>query len=235
MAALQPSEAQIGGFTAAEGPFLIDSAEDLNLRSESLGRDWVSDFVGSLQVLSAANPAANGLVLASGQSPLGSLHASIPRDKYGSIQGGFGIPMPAQPGASTLVAPGDITSFESLRFFACYAPSTLPNLKFQVLLECYPQNPDGTHPTIFWNYTPPAGVGFGAVSVLLNNNAGILNNPASRTASELMTKTRFLYFLNFASPVDPGANLDVWVDDLQLLGPESPTTAATSGKWYLYR
>ena len=50
-------------------------------------------------------------------------------------------------------------------FSACYEPAGLENQGFQVLLECYPGNSDGTYPTVVWSYTPAAGNIFEQVEI----------------------------------------------------------------------
>jgi hypothetical protein len=90
-----------------------------------LGRDWISDYVGGIgggYILEPLDLSQAGLALAPGQSPIGALKAEIPNDGYGSIHAGFGVPMPGEVGASTLVSSGDITSFETLTFVACFEP-----------------------------------------------------------------------------------------------------------------
>jgi hypothetical protein len=225
--------ALIGGKSAADGPFLIDDMEDLNLRSESLGRNWVSDFVGTQQVLSALTLSGAGLTLAAGQSPTGAFLATVPaRNSY--VSGGFGIPMPAMVGESTLTYPGDITSFATLEFFACHEPSGLTAQKFQVLMECYPQNGDGSYPKVAWNFTPASGLTFEKIVINLASPSGIVDNPSSRAASELLTKTRYLYFLHYAGPVTNQTTLRVRYDDIRLVGPTTPPTTASGTVWVFY-
>jgi hypothetical protein len=227
--------AQIGGKTAADGPFTIDNAEDLNVRSETLGRDWVSDIVKGQQVLSAIPPGTDSLTLMAGQSPNGVLKGRVPVDNFGSISGGYGIPMPSQVGASTLDFPGNITSFSYLNFLTCYQPAGLANQKFQILLECYPQNGDSTFPTVIWNYTPQTGKTFRWIGIPLNSPSGIVNNPGAKTLPELLSKTRFIYFLYFASPVASGTTFSAWVDDLKLDTTLPQTVNATpEGEWVYY-
>jgi hypothetical protein len=224
----------LAGKTAADGPFLLEPAEDQNFSVESLGRDWLPDFVKGQSVLTMPALSGSGLTLASGQSPIGAVAATVPDDGFGSLNGGFGVPLPGQVGASTADSPGDITSFSYFNFLACYGPAGLANQKFQIMVECYPANGDGTFPTVFWNYEPAAGQSFEWVSIKLDMPAGTIRNPAALTASELLTRTRFLYFYFFASPVEAGTTLTTWLDDLQLTtsAPELPTNAASG--WTIY-
>jgi hypothetical protein len=225
--------AQIGGKTANDGPFLLDGAEDLNLSAESVGRDWVSDFVYPAgDVLSVIALGGSGLTLGTGQSATGALRASLAASGaiFGGfeINGGFGVPVPAQVGASTLDEPGDITSFESLAFFAQYQSNTT-GISFQVLLECYPQNGDSTFPTILWGFTPNQSTTFGNIVLDLRSPSGIVNNPSNLTVDQLLSQTRFLYFYHFKYPVQVNHQLTMHYDDIRLLGsgdPQNPMTAA---------
>lgn len=204
---------QIGGKTIANGDFILETAEDLDTTAESLGRDWVSDVIGSQTVLSPIFYSGHGFTQAGGQTSIGVFQATVP-SKQGNIAGGFGVPMPSQIGQSTLTYPGNITSFSYLNFLACYEGPSLPSLTFQVLLECYPGNTDSTFPTVYWNYTPAPGRTFAPVSIPLGSPSGILHNPQALSAQTLMSQTRFLYFGFYAYPGN--GTLTAWLDDIQL-------------------
>jgi hypothetical protein len=225
------ANAQIGGNSASAGHFLLEGAEDLNLTAESMGRDWISDFVWPAgSVLEAVSLA--GLTPATGQSTNGALLATVPDDGFGSIDAGFGIPMPGVVGASTLDSPGDMTSFDYLTFSSCASVTALANQKFQLLVECYPENSDGTFPTVFWEFSPEQGTSFASVNLGIDQPDGMINNTGDLTAQELLSRTRFLYFSHFANPVTGGTQLDIHYDDLQL-GPEVTATNAV-GAWTMY-
>lgn len=236
---LTPALAQIGGKTAANGPFLLENAEDLNLTAESIGRDWISDFIfPSGDVLSAVPLNGSGLTLGLGQSPTGALRGSLAAS--GAILGGFeinagyGIPVPSVVGDSTLTSPGNIASFESLAFFSRYQSNT-SGLTFQVLLECYPQNGDSTFPTIVWNYTPTAGNTFEPVVIDLRTPATINNNPSNHTVEQLLGQTRFLYFYYYKYPAQMTDQLTAHIDDIRLLGEGDPITPMNAaGSWEVF-
>jgi hypothetical protein len=211
------SNAQIGGRSAADGLFPLDDAEDLNLTSEALGRDWISDFVFPSGAVLSVEAIPGSLAPAPGQSPIGALKATVPDDGFGSFNAGFGIPMPAAVGASTLDSPGNIASFSQLKFFARFSKNTATAVDFQVLLECHPQNPDSTFPTILWKYVPPEGATFSEITIDLRAPDALLNNPNNLTVDRLLSRARFLYFYFFANPVTPTAQLDFHVDDIRLV------------------
>lgn len=226
------AEAQIGGRTAADGPFALDDVEDLDLTAIGVGRQWIPDYVYPTgDDLTAESLAGSGLTLAAGQSPVGGLKVSIPAvgtplAGY-SINAGFGVPMPGVVGASTLTSPGNITSFSSLTMLTCYQ-QVLSGQKFQVLLECYPQNGDGSYPTLVWDYTPTAGTTFHLVQIDLHSPALIGNNNGALTVDQLLSQTRFLYFYFFASPVSISTHFTAHIDDIRLIGSgATPTPTPT--------
>lgn len=224
----------IGGLDSADGPFTIDDIEDQDLTADPLGRIWVPDFVNSVAILSPLGLPGSGLSLAGGQSPAGAFQAVIPQSGFGSINSGFGVPMPGVVGASTAVSPGDVTSFGNLSFVACYEPAGLANQRFQVLLECYPENSDGSFPTVFWNYSPAPGTAFEQVIVDLASPDGVLDNPGDIQLVELLARTRFLFFHFFAGPVGEFAVLNFHIDDIELDGEPVVTTAVSHFIWARY-
>jgi hypothetical protein len=220
--------AQIGGKTAADGPFTLDDAEDLDLVADGVGRAWVSDSVPPVgNILSVLDLSTSSLTLATGQTPLGVLAATVP-EKMGVVDAGFGVPMPGVVGASTDDSPGDITSFDLLTFNACFDPA-LPNLIFDVILE---SNASVDLPRMFWNYTPAAGTAFQRVEIDLRS-PGLVVDAGSLTLEDLLSNTRFLFFNFFAGPVPPGSTLSFHIDDIRLEGTEELVTAVEGA--YLYR
>lgn len=237
-----PALGQIGGQTAQDGDFVVDDFEDLNLMSATLERDWLVSVI--IPVPEGLDLEGKGLTLASGQSPAGAMQAEFPDDQAfigqedSSAFGDFGIPMPGVPGASTDPEaggePGDITSFHHLRFVHCYELSgggAETEVTFNVVLECYPGNPDGTFPKLLWNYEPVEGTTFEETVLGLRNPDAVLDNPEGRTVEELLAQTRFLDFFFIATPVNSPARLDVRVDDVMLISDE-PTSV---GPWQLYQ
>jgi hypothetical protein len=203
--------AQIGGHTAFDGPFTLDNVEDLDLVAGGVGRDWIPDYVeGIPNPLQAQALSSSGLTLASGQTPAGALRFRV-LESYGWISKGFGVPTPSVVAASTLTDPGDISSFESLTFLACFQP-VLANQKFEVILETYPGPP---YPTIHWDFTPAPGTTFQEVTINLRSPS-LVENAGSLSIDQLLTETRFLYFYCFAGPVTPATTLDFHIDDIRL-------------------
>ncbi len=236
-----PAAAQIGGQTPAEGSFVIDDFEDLTLTSETLERDWLVSVI--VQTPDDLELDGKGLTLAPGQTPVGAMHADFPddfafiEDEDPSAFGDFGIPMPGTPGVSTDPDaggdPGNIAGFQYLRFVHCYQLSggtQDTDVNFNVILECYPENPDGTFPKLLWSYTPVEGTAFEETVLDLHDPGTILDNPEGYTVEELLEQTRFLDFFFIAGPVISPATLSVHVDDVTLLA-DSPTTVEP---WQLY-
>lgn len=233
---------QIGGQTAADGDFVIDDFEELSLTSATLERDWLASVV--VQAPADLELQGSGLTLASGQTPVGAMNIEFP-DDFGVIAqgenscfGDFGIPMPGTPGVSTDPDAGgdagDITTFQSLRFLHRYElnggqPDT--GFAFNVLLECYPGNQDGSFPTLLWTFEPNEGSAFGASHINLAEPDAVLDNPDNVAVDDLLSQTRFLDFFFLATPVNAGARLHVSVDDITLLG-ESPTSV---NGWLFYQ
>ena len=220
------SMAQIGGKTAADGPFVIDDIEDLNLSSETLGRDWIPDFIGEDPALQAIDPSTAGLTLASGQSSSGVFEFTAPAP-FGFIDTSFGIPMPSVAGASTLDNPGDITSFTYITFQSV-ADIAIPGIEYNIILECYPQNPDDSFPRVFWNFQPATGTTFDFNAIELRQPSSIANNQNSRTLEELLGQTRFLSFYVYAE-TEQGNVVNLYMDDITLQ--EQPSSAED---WLLY-
>lgn len=211
-----PTAAQIGGRTADQGPFSLDDIEDLDLNAGGVLRNWIADAVqGVDNPLAAIPPGLTGLILSPNQSPLGLLRWQV-KERFGSISRGFGVPVPAVAGASTLDFPGDITAFDYLTFLGAF-DKDLSNQKVQILLECYPQNPNGAFPKVFWNVHPTTGSAFLSATADLRNPDGINDNPSGLTSAELLGRTRFLYFLSFAGPVSNNTTLNLYMDDIRLV------------------
>ena len=222
------AQGQIGGHTAAQGLFLLDDAEDLDLVADGVKRNWVPDYVDPfgyvLNIVLLANEA--GLNLTVGQSPQGALRfATGIADGY--VDAGFGVPMPSVLEQSTLTHPGNITSFRTLQFLFC-SSTTLPNQNFQVILETYPGPP---YPKIYWTYTPPAaGAAFQRVEIDLWKPTKI-TDANGLTLRDLLSKTRFLYFYFHGGPAEILTGYSAWIDDIQLAGPP----LARVNQWTLYR
>ncbi len=220
-AAARSASGQVGGQTGAEGPALVDDVEDLDLVAGGVERAWISDFIWPAgDVLTTISLSGSNLTLAPGQSPIGALRATIPAQTNplnplsgGWINAGFGVPLPAEAGASTLVSPGNLSAFEALEFLACFEPN-LTGRAFNVLLECYPGNPDGTFPTLYWRYFPASGRTFREVRIDLRSPSLIENNPQGLSVGELLSRTRFLYWHCFAGPVSLFAELRFQADDI---------------------
>ncbi|GEM_PF-6771903 len=227
-----PAAGQIGGKTAADGPFVLEDAEDRDLFVDALGRDWIPDFVpGDGNGLTTLTLAGSGLTLAAGQTPVGALKFAVPQE-FGFIDKGFGVPMPGVVGASTLASPGDITSFERLEFLFSFN-QTLNGQVFQVILETYPEVSPGVFPQIFWSYTAPAGGTFHPVALDLRS-PDLIENAGGRSLEELLGQTRFLFFYFFAGPVGFTARLEARLDDVTLAG-EAPPPLTAVPRWELRR
>lgn len=223
-----PAFAQIGGHLPADGPFVLDDVEDLDLTADGVERDWIVSFINRL---SADSSTSSGLTLAPGQTPIGALHFRG-ETFYGYIDANFGVPMPGVNGASTLDFPGDISGFRQLTFFACYSPAQNNNV-FQVILECYPQNPDSTFPLVYWNYTPALGTTYQQVAIDLYQPSLIQHNPGGLSIGELLSQTRFIAFYMYAGPLvmQFGPTMTLHVDDITLVG-ESPSATMN---WWVYK
>jgi hypothetical protein len=130
----------------------------------------------------------------------------------GYIDGGFGVPLPAIPGASTEDYPGDLTGFTKLAFEACFEPS-LAGQVFGVVLETYP---GPTFPEIHWTFSPAQGTTFQTVEIDLRNPTSIQND-GGLSLSELLAQARFLYLFGSAGPVPIGSTLEFHVDDIRLV------------------
>lgn len=220
--------AQIGGKTAADGPFTLDDAEDLDLIADGVGQPWISDFVLPVgDILSVFDLSTSLLILAPSQTPVGALRATVPEES-GFIDAGFGVVMPAVVGALPEDFPGDITSFERLTFDACFDP-TVPSPIFDVILE---SNASASLPRIFWNYTPSPGTAFQRVEIDLRSPDLILD-AGSLVLEDLLGSTQFLFFNFFAGPVSLGSTLSFHIDDIRLEGTSEPVSSI--GDVWLYR
>lgn len=213
-----PAPAQIGGHTAADGPFLLEDAEDLNLTAGGVQRDWVPDRVqGVSNPLQAVSVASTGLTPTSGQSPLGTLRFTM-TTRFGYISYGFGVPVPSQPGQSTLTHPGNMTSFSHLTFLLA-SSINLNDQKKQVILECYPGT-GSDFPKLYWNYDLQAGTAFQQVTIDLWNPSHTENHGPLTTA-DLLSRTRYLYFYFYGGPETGSKTLVVHLDDIRLVGDDS--------------
>jgi hypothetical protein len=217
---------QIGGHTAADGPFTLDDVEDLDLTAGGVLRDWIPDNVsGVTDPLKAISLTTSGLSLASGQTSVGALQYTLP-SKQGFVNYSFGVPMPSVKGASTLTNPGNITSFTNISFLTCYTPA-LTSTSLQVILETYPGPP---YPHVYWNYSLSPGTTFQRISINLRSPS-LIQDAGSLTLEQLLAQTRYLAFYYFAGPLSPPQTLVVYVDDIKLEG----TTAEISvAEWSMY-
>ncbi|MCC5875942.1 MAG: hypothetical protein JJU11_06960 [Candidatus Sumerlaeia bacterium] len=220
---------QVGGQTG--GTLVIDDVENLTLAAEGVGRDWITDFTFTVPALKAIDPATESLVLASGQTPQGVFEFTANNDTAGFFSKTCGIPVPSQLGESTLTHPGDMTSFETLSFFACVNP-TAANMELQVILECYPQNANSTFPKLYWFVTPSVGTTFEKVSLDLRSPDLVENNDGDRTVEELLSETRFLAFFLFAGPDFSRPEIRLYFDDITLTDEGGATSVGSN--WVLY-
>lgn len=219
-----PAYAQIGGKTAADGPFTLDNVEDLDTTAGGVMRAWVPDYVfGATNPFQAVTLSGSGLTLAPNQSPTGALRFSMPT-YYSYVDYSFGVPMPSVAGGSTLTNPGDIRSFTHLTFLV-RASINLADQKKEVILTTYP---GPSYPTLHWNYTIPAGTTFQRVTIDLRNPSYVLNG-GLLSVPEMLSQTRFLSFYFYGGPETIPKTLTVHVDDVQLIG-----TSSTVADWTLY-
>lgn len=218
--------AQVGGKTSADGPFMLEDVEDLNLNAAGVNREWIHEFSGYVQALHPVDPAAEGLTLAAGQSPQGVLlYRAVP--EFGFVSKTFGVPLPSELGMSTLTHPGDLTSFTTMSFLGSVNQQRT-NLEFQVVLECYPQNPDSSFPTLFWNFMPPTGTTFGNIELDLRQPT-LSENTGTATIEELLSQTRFLSFFIYAGFLPTTDPIDFHVDDIRFQG-----VMTDASSWNLY-
>lgn len=228
MLATISANAQIGGQTAANGPFTLDDVEDLDLTAGGVLRDWIPDNVqGVTNPLQAITLTTSGLTLANGETTVGALQYTL-QSKQGYISYSFGVPMPSVKGASTLTNPGNITSFTSITLLTCYTPA-LTGGQFQVILETYP---GPTYPHVYWNYFLPPGITFQKISLNLRS-PNLITDAGSLTLEQLLAQTRYLAFYYFAGPLTPqnGFTMQVFVDDIKL---ESSTSGVGIAEWSVY-
>jgi hypothetical protein len=217
-----PVSAQIGGKTAADGPFTLDDVEDLDTTAGGVMRAWIHTYVPGEPIdgaLKAVALSGLGLTLATGQTPIGALRYRM-HTYYGYINYSFGVPMPAVTGDSTLTYPGNISSFRNLRFLTRVS-TTISDATFMIILECYPEVAPGVYPKLYWNYAMPPGTTFQEVTIDLYN-PHYMENTGSLTVAELLTKTRYLSFYYYGGPeLTMPKTLDAHVDDIQLVGQAS--------------
>lgn len=216
---------QIGDYLPSQGPFVLDDFEDLDLEADSVGRTWVVS-AGDGMIAGAAN--LGGLTLVPGQTPNGALHLSA-EARFNFLDASAGVPIPSTKGASTLTDPGDISGFRYLTFLACHS-SVPADASFQVILECYPQNPDSTFPKMYWNFAPTSGNAYQPIVIELYQPTLVESNPQDRSVAELLSQTRFLAFYMFAAPVSAGVEMTLHLDDITLEG----VMTFASMTWELY-
>jgi len=214
---------QIGGKTAADGPFTLDDVEDLDLVAGGVVRNWVyGTLPGGGPSLQAIPLAGSGLTLAVDQSPTGALRFQA-ESSGGYIGDGFGVPVPGQPGASTLDSPGDITSFTHITFLACFSP-VISGQVFNVILETYP---DPAYPRIFWSFSPAPGTTFQQVTLDLRQPDQI-DNAGGLTLEDLLARTRYLSFYCYADTSGGSEkSITFYVDDIRLVSLADPTPEPT--------
>ncbi|HDR91448.1 MAG TPA: hypothetical protein ENN75_04265 [candidate division Zixibacteria bacterium] len=211
---------------------MLDDAEDLDLIADGVEREWVSDFIWpDGYILNCTTISTLGLTAAEGQTPIGTLTATIPETHdilapEGWISASFGVPVPATPGVSTATAPADITSFSTLTFFACFDP-ILEGQEFQVVLETYPE-PD--YPKIHWFFSPVSGSAFEPVSIDLWS-PDLIENADGLTLAELLSQCRYLSFYCFAGPVPLNTRMHFHIDDIRL---KSDTAGVPTEQWQGY-
>lgn len=243
------SGAQIGGVTAADGPFVLDDAEVENILAEGVERQWIPDFIwGAEQPFRWVPLGGSGLTLADGQSPEGALRYQMPSD-FGFVSKSFGVPMPGVKGASSLDFPGDVSSFTDIRFLFRHSPD-LTNQSFSVILETYP---GPTFPKIYWRFSAPAGNTFREVKLDLRQ-PDLIENASGLDIEELLSQTRFLSFYFYGETGFVPRTLEVHVDDVGLVGlyenggeptptpspsptpspTPTPTPAASGDQWTFY-
>lgn len=218
--------AQIGGQT---GIVVLDDVEDLDLNAFGVNRDWISESIEEDVALSAIEPTTIPLTLAPGQTPAGVFRLRANRDTVGYFEKSAGVPLPSQSGASTLTSPGNLTYFDTMEFVACTTP-TAANMELQIILECYPQNPDLTYPKLYWVVSPQAGTTFAPVTLDLHN-PDLVENANGNTVPQLLSQTRFLAFYIFAGPAFFPEEVSVFFDDITFVG---STVAAADRGWHLY-
>lgn len=214
---------QIGGLTAADGPFLLDDFEDLDTTAGGVLRPWIYDLASDTTYpLEAISPTTAGLTLASDQSPQGVVRYAM-KTKHGYLNYSFGVPMPGLPGVSTLLSPGDISSFSSITFYTT-ASATLVNQKLQVILETYP---GPVYPKLYWDYTLAPGPGFQRVTLDLRR-PDLVTDPGGLLVEELLKQTRYLAFYYYAGPEAKAREMTVYVDDIRLI------SSSAAKDWALY-
>lgn len=202
--------AQIGGKTSADGRFVLEDAEDLNLTAVGVQRDWIwSNVAGSTQPFTVTAIQGSGLTPATGQSPNGMIHFSVPAS-HGYVDASFGVPMPSQPGQSTEPYPGNLTSFETMTFLTCFDP-VMTDQRFEIILECYPLV-GATYPKLYWSYTPTAGTTFQKVSIALHSPY-LVENAGGRSVEQLLSQARYMSFYYYGASASK-ATLDACVDDI---------------------
>lgn len=221
---------QIGGKTAADGPFLLEDVEDLDLQAIGVDRPWIPDFVNNGGLTAIAFD-GSGLVLMEGQSPIGGLRFRVP-SSFGFVDKSFGVPVPSEPGQSTLSHPGNIVDFEKFDFLISYSLS-LANQQFWIILETYPDRGGNVYPRIMWRYEPTVGSTFQRMQVPIHEPTLILDGEGFEL-EELLSQTRFLSFYFYGETQSGGSRtLNAHLDDIRLL----PASAAPDGPtdhWAIY-
>lgn len=219
--------AQIGGKTSADGPFTLDNVEDLNTTASGVDRAWVAEYIYTdPNAFQAVSLSGSGLTLAPDQTPAGALRYAMPTSvKGGYISYSFGVPMPSEPGASTLSHPGDITSFTHLTFLLRRSHN-LANQVNQVILETYP---GPQYPQLVWSYAMAAGTTFQRITLSLREPTAVYN-AEGYTVEQLLANTRYMSFYFYGGHEMIPKTFTVHADDIQLTG----QSAATVLNWSLY-
>lgn len=219
--------AQIGGKTATDGPFTLDNVEDLNTTASGVDRAWIPDFIFTdPQAFQAVPLTTGGLTLSPEQTTSGALRYAMPtQPKGGYVSYSFGVPMPSQPGASTLTFPGDLTSFTHFTFLARGSHSLADQVS-QIILETYP---GPLYPKLYWNFALPIGTTFQRVTVPLREPS-LVTGAGALTVEQLLAKARYMSFYFYGGKELIPKTLTVHVDDIQLTG----TAAAAVYNWSLY-
>jgi len=205
--------AQIGGKSAADGPFVLDDAEDLDTSASGVGRAWIPDYVpGIANPLQAVHLSGSGLTLQANQTATAALRYSMVTSN-GYIDYSFGVPMPGIVGESTLPFPGNITSFTHLSFNIAVS-TVLANQTQEVILETYPGPP---YPSIRWEYQVLPGNAFQKITIDLRQPTYILNQNGI-TIEELLGKTRYMAFYFFGGRELTPKSFTIHIDDIRFIG-----------------
>jgi hypothetical protein len=224
------AHAQIGGHLAADGPFLLEDVEDLDLHAVGVARDWIPDFVSQQGGLTPILLDSSGLTLFGDQSPIGGLRFRVP-SQSGFVNKSYGVPVPSEPGQSTLSHPGNIVDFEYFDFLVSFTP-VMTNQQFWIILETYPNRGGNVYPRIMWRYYPQVGSAFQRMQVPIHEPTLIVDGDGF-ALDELLSQTRFLSFYFYGETSTGNVTFNVHVDDIRLL-PAQDTPMEFSDVWAIY-